>query len=120
MECLVVGLGGFLGTVLRYLVGQVPVKENFAFPVKTFCINIAGAFLIGVVTALASRNSALDPRWVLFLKVGICGGFTTFSSFALETSDLLKGGAFGLALVYVCGSVLLGVLAVLLAQALVR
>lgn len=120
MDYLIVGLGGFFGTLLRYAIGQIPVRENFAFPIKTFCINIIGSFLIGLIAALASKNNTLDPRWTLFLKVGLCGGFTTFSSFALETSDLIKSGASGLALLYVCGSIVLGVLAVFLAQAAVR
>ena len=74
IECLVVGAGGFVGAVLRYLVGLLDMNPESGFPIKTFFINIAGAFLIGVVAALASRE-ALNPRTVLFLKVGICGGF---------------------------------------------
>ena len=99
IECLVVGAGGFVGAVLRYLVGLLDMNPESGFPIKTFIINIAGAFLIGVVAALASRE-ALNPRTVLFLKVGICGGFTTFSSFALENHDLMMNGASGVALVH--------------------
>lgn len=68
IECLVVGAGGFVGAVLRYLVGLLDMNPESGFPIKTFIINIAGAFLIGVVAALASRE-ALNPRTVLFLKV---------------------------------------------------
>ena len=77
-ECIIVGMGGFIGAVCRYLVGLLPVKESFVFPIKTFGINIIGCFLIGIIAALALKNSALDPRWILFLKVGICGGFKHF------------------------------------------
>lgn len=72
LNCVTVGLGGFIGAALRYLVGLVPVNPENGFPVKTFMINIAGAFVIGVVCALAAKN-ALNPRAVLFLKTGICG-----------------------------------------------
>ena len=80
IECIVVGAGGFIGAVCRYLIGLIPVNENLAFPVKTFAINILGSFVIGLIAGLALKNNALNPRVVLFLKVGICGGFTTFSS----------------------------------------
>ena len=92
MECIVVGAGGFIGAVCRYLIGLIPLKESCAFPVKTFVINMVGSFLIGIIAALAMRTDSLNPRMVLFLKVGICGGFTTFSSFALETGDLMQDG----------------------------
>ena len=105
IECIVVGAGGFIG---------------LAFPVKTFAINILGSFVIGLIAGLALKNNALNPRVVLFLKVGICGGFTTFSSFALETGDLIKGGNTLTALLYVILSVAAGVAAVFGGQAVVR
>lgn len=116
----VVGAGGFIGAVCRYLIGLIPVNENLAFPVKTFAINILGSFVIGLIAGLALKNNALNPRVVLFLKVGICGGFTTFSSFALETGDLIKGGNTLTALLYVILSVAAGVAAVFGGQAVVR
>ena len=120
IECIVVGAGGFIGAVCRYLIGLIPVNENLAFPVKTFAINILGSFIIGLIAGLALKNNALNPRAVLFLKVGICGGFTTFSSFALETGDLIKGGNTVTALLYVILSVAAGVAAVFGGQAVVR
>ena len=120
IECIVVGAGGFIGAVCRYLIGLIPLNEGGAFPIKTFLINIAGSFIIGVIAALALKNSALSPRAVLFLKVGICGGFTTFSSFALETGDLIKGGNIHTALLYAVFSSVVGVLAVFAGQAAVR
>lgn len=117
MNCLVVGAGGFIGAVLRYVIGLLPYESGSGFPVKTFCINVFGAFAIGIVAALAQKHS-LDPRFVLFLKVGICGGFTTFSSFALETDALISRGAFVTAVLYAVFSVVLGVLAVFAAQRL--
>ena len=94
LECIIVGIGGFIGSVCRYLIGLIPVSEKCAFPVKTFAINVAGAFLIGLIAALAAKEWAGSPRLILFLKVGICGGFTTFSTFSLETVSLLQGGKY--------------------------
>lgn len=87
------------------------------FPIKTFCINVIGAFVIGMVSALAAKH-VLDSRLVLFLKVAVCGGFTTFSSFALETDQLLAKGENSVAFIYVLLSLILGVSAVYLAQKL--
>lgn len=114
-----VGAGGFIGAALRYIIGLIPVRESLSFPVKTFAINIIGAFIIGLVTAAALKNS-LNPRLVLFLKVGICGGFTTFSSFALETGDLLSRGSTITAICYVIFSIVLGVIAVFAGEAVIR
>ncbi|MDD6283601.1 MAG: fluoride efflux transporter CrcB [Oribacterium sp.] len=119
INVIIVGLGGFIGTVLRYLIGSIPVRECFGFPVKTFAINVIGAFVIGLVAAMAAHRD-LDPRLVLFLKVGICGGFTTFSSFTLETSSLLKGGNTVTAACYLILSIVAGVAAVFCAEAIMR
>ena len=62
IECLIVGAGGFIGSVFRYLIGLIPVKESWNFPVKTFCINIVGAFVIGMIAALTVRNDSFPPR----------------------------------------------------------
>ena len=111
-ECLIVGIGGFIGAVCRYLIGLIPLEQGSVFPVKTFAINVLGSFVIGVIAALAAKDSWLDPQIVLFLKVGICGGFTTFSSFALETADMLKSGSEATAVLYVSLSMVIGVAAV--------
>lgn len=120
LNCLAVGLGGFAGSVCRYLMGLLPLGRNWAFPIRTLAINLIGSFVIGAVTALALKRSDPDPRLVLFLKAGVCGGFTTFSSFALETGDLLRGGHTAAALLYAGASLMLGVLAVFAGAAAVR
>ncbi len=117
LNCLCVGLGGFVGSVLRYLVTLLPYGAGF--PVKTLAINVLGAFVLGLICALATRHVDASPQLVLMLKVGVCGGFTTFSTFALETSDLLQSGAWPAALAYVVASVVLSVAAVFGAEALV-
>ena len=109
LNCLVVALGGGIGACLRYLIGLIPLKEPFTFPVKTLFINILGCFVIGLIAAISAKTTSLSPRTVLFIKTGLCGGFTTFSTFALETETLLKTGHIGLAILYVALSVVVGV-----------
>ena len=109
LNILAVGAGGFLGAVCRYLIGLVPVSEVLIFPIKTFIINMVGCIVIGILAAAAIRNYEMGPQMMLFLKVGLCGGFTTFSTFALETADLMKAGHMGAAFLYVVLSVLVGV-----------
>ena len=118
MNVLAVGAGGFIGAVLRYLIGKIPVGENTVFPVKTFAINVIGCLAIGIITVLASKNTNIDQRWILFLKVGLCGGFTTFSTFALETTDLIKGGHTGIAFLYATLSMVVGCAVILGAELL--
>lgn len=120
INCIFVGLGGFIGSVCRYLLGLLPVQTESGFPVKTLIINILGAFVIGLIAAAAGKNNALDPRLLLMLKVGICGGFTTFSTFAYETSELMQNGAVCTALLYALASVVFSVLAVFCAQLIIR
>lgn len=120
LNCLFVGLGGFVGAVLRYLISLIPIKNPQSFPANTFIINIIGAFAIGCIAFAVSKNENIDPKLLLFLKVGICGGFTTFSTFSLETAELIKGGSVTLALVYVSASVVLGVFAVFLPQLILK
>lgn len=109
LNIIVVGLGGFVGAVCRYLIGLIPVNEVTVFPIKTFIINIVGCIVIGLITVATTKNNTLNPQLLLFLKVGVCGGFTTFSTFALETAELMKNGNAMIALVYMVGSVLVGV-----------
>lgn len=109
LNCLVVALGGGIGACLRYLIGLIPLKEPYAFPVKTLVINLVGCFVIGLIAVLAVKNTSLSPKTVLFIKTGLCGGFTTFSTFALETETLIKTGHFGIAILYVALSVVVGV-----------
>lgn len=118
LNCLAVGAGGFVGSVCRYLIGLLPMKPESGFPLHTLLINLAGAFILGALTALGAKNPALSPRLMLMLRVGVCGGFTTFSTFAYESSSLMAGGKTALALCYVALSVVLGVLAAAAGSAL--
>ena len=115
-NCIAVGLGGFIGATLRYLIGLIPVCETTLFPVKTFFINIAGCIAIAFVAMLASKGSIPNPKLVLFLKTGICGGFTTFSTFALESATLMKSGHPKVAFLYMLLSILVGVGAIFITE----
>ena len=117
LNCVFVGLGGAAGSICRYLLGLLPLKPVSGFPAITLCINIAGAFALGLIGALAGKYAKLNPQMLLFLRVGVCGGFTTFSTFSVETAGLLQSG---LAMLYTALSLLLGVTVVLLGQRLVR
>ena len=86
------------------------------FPLATLVTNIVGAFVIGLIVAAVAAGHELDSRLVLFLKVGVCGGFTTFSTFALESVGLVQRGEPLVAVAYVMLSAGLGMGAVLLAQ----
>ena len=118
---LIVGTGGFIGSVMRYLV-QLFVERDMSstFPWGTFVANIAGSFIIGVVFALAQKGNLLSAEWRLFLAVGICGGFTTFSSFAYNNLTMLKEGVYGQFILNVGGSLFFGLLAVYLGMIVVR
>jgi len=109
---LLIGLGGFLGAVMRYLLSLLPISERIGFPIVTLLINIAGAFLIGLLAGLTLKNPALDTDWMAFLRVGLCGGFTTFSSFALETTVLFGAERVGAGLLYIGLSLAFGLAAV--------
>ncbi len=110
MTFFAVGCGGALGAMARYALSLVPVGIDF--PLITLITNFLGAILIGIVTGLAEIRG-LSPQRILFWKTGVCGGFTTFSTFSLETVRLfhqgqpLKGGFYIMASVVLCG---LGVL----------
>ena len=109
IQILSVGAGGFIGAVLRFFMGKLPLKEMTIFPVNTLLINLIGAFAIGLVAAAGSRYGAENSNLVLFLKVGLCGGFTTFSTFALESATLMKSGHPKVAFLYMLLSILVGV-----------
>ena len=98
--CIFVGLGGFVGASLRYLIGLLPFAGKADFPCATLLINLTGSVLIGFLAEIAGQSSFAGPHARLFLKTGVCGGFTTFSTFALETADLFTAGKTGVAVVY--------------------
>ncbi len=114
--CLLVMAGGALGTLARYLISLVALPISQSLPWGTIIINIVGSFIIGLfgTLTLAHGRYPVSENVRLFVMIGICGGFTTFSSFSLQTLDLLRNGAVVRAAINVVGSVVLCVLAVAL------
>lgn len=111
MEFVLVGVGGALGAILRYLLGLLPYQGSF--PLKTWAINLVGSFLIGWLSALLGRQTWF-PGDQLLLITGLCGGFTTFSTFSLENLKLLQAGHYCQALLYMASSLVLGLACVTL------
>jgi CrcB protein len=118
---LFVGIGGGIGSMFRYAISlfigrHVPI----AFPLGTFLVNISGCFLIGVFYSLATKYTGFNPEWRLFLITGICGGYTTFSTFSYDGLILIKQGSILYFMLYVLGSVVLGLLATLAGAAIFK
>jgi CrcB protein len=105
---LAVAAGGATGSVARYVLGTLLLRVSSGFPVSTLLINVAGSFLIGLLARLFDAPDHLQVLRVA-LTVGICGGFTTFSTFSAETVTLLQQGKAGRAALYVTVSLVLGV-----------
>lgn len=105
-----VALGSALGGVARVALSGVMYRRwGTGFPWGTLVVNLAGCFLIGVFFSWAEIRLRLSPGVRLFLMAGFCGGFTTFSTFALETFQLLKAGSLPAALFYVLASTAIGI-----------
>jgi CrcB protein len=109
---LLVGLGGGIGSIARYL-SQRWFAANFAsvFPWGTWTVNVAGCFLIGLLWGLSFRSDGTGENWKLFLMTGLCGGFTTFSAFTMEGIGLMREQKTGLFFMYIAASVITGLLA---------
>lgn len=120
-HALIVGCGGFIGALLRYLCSQfLGGISTGAFPLATFVINLVGSFLIGVMSVLlpaAFPNSRLP---LLFVSTGILGGFTTFSTFSLETFGLIEESHYLMAGVYAFGSLAVCLVGVCLGRMIAR
>ena len=110
---LLVALGGAIGSVARYKFGGWVLHQTAAwkFPLGTFLINVLGCLVIGVLAGLAVKEDYFSPEARVFLFTGICGGYTTFSAFGLETFNLLRRDEFMVAGSYVALSLVLGLFA---------
>jgi CrcB protein len=105
---LFVAAGGSIGAALRYWIYYLLKPQPF--PYATLMINIAGSFLLGIIMALSLREHTILPEsFKLFLATGICGGFTTFSTFSYENIYLLQSGKHTLAFIYILASVVAGI-----------
>jgi CrcB protein len=106
---LLVGLGGGLGSMLRYLTTYFIISRITRFPAiyGTFAVNFIGCLLIGVAIGLSERYAWFSPQMRWFVAAGLCGGYTTFSAFAYENIDLLRNGNYFVSLVYILASVVI-------------
>jgi CrcB protein len=109
---LIIGLGGGIGSIFRYLV-QTYIARTITqnFPLGTLLVNISGCLLIGLLSGLAAKHAALTMEWRLFLITGICGGYTTFSTFSYESVSLFKEGNYPYFILYTSLSFVSGLLA---------
>jgi CrcB protein len=105
---LAVGVGGMIGSIMRYIFTLL--AGSHTFPLATFCINIVGSFAIGIIFGLALHYFA-SGTIKLFLATGICGGFTTFAAFSMESLQLLQQQKYILAATYIAGSIVLSLAA---------
>ena len=103
MGFLSVALGGALGAMGRYAISLIPVKNSF--PVLTLITNILGAVLVGFIAGLVAERKDVSPNTTLFWKTGVCGGFTTFSTFSLEAFSLFESRQFAAGGAYISLSV---------------
>jgi len=118
---LLVGVGSFIGGISRYLFQTfVQTRHPSPFPLGTLLVNISGCFIIGFVYGLAEKGNLLTPEARLFLATGVCGGYTTFSSFAFENIALMRDAEWFYFSLYLALSIIFGLTAAYLGSFLVR
>ncbi len=114
MDFLYVGLGGALGAISRYAISLIPEKTQF--PILTLITNIIGAIIIGFIVGVASNRKDISPNTILFWKTGVCGGFTTFSTFSLEALNLIENKSYYYGGLYIILSLICCILGVYLGK----
>ncbi|MEN8203691.1 MAG: fluoride efflux transporter CrcB [Bacteroidota bacterium] len=112
-QLLLIGLGGFIGSIARFLVSRLNTRIDWlSIPLGTLAVNVIGSFLIGFLIGISEKSPILTVELRMFLMVGLCGGFTTFSSFSGENLMLMRNGQFLPLFLYTGLSILLGFAAV--------
>jgi len=118
---LIVGCGGFIGTVARFLISRyLQFNSSSVFPWSTFIINITGCLLIGIFYGISEKSDLLSPEIRLFLTVGICGGFTTFSTFSNDAFLLVREEEWIRFALYTSLSLFIGLMAVYLGRLIIK
>src|SRR5574344_2195066 len=118
---MIVGIGSFFGGGCRFLLSKVVQNMiEYSFPLGTMVVNILGCFLIGLFYGLFDRGGLMNPDFKMFLTVGFCGGFTTFSTFMNENFQLLKDGNFFYVALYVSISLFVGLLALYFGHLIIK
>ena len=119
MNLLLIAIGGALGSVARYLFSSFVLRASGSLlGVGTFAVNVVGCVVFGVIAGLAERRFVFGPETRTFLLIGLLGGFTTFSSFAFESVQLLRDGQFLAATVNIVGQVVAGIVGLWMAFAI--
>ncbi len=106
---ILVGLGGSIGSMLRFAIWHYIKSMNF--PAATLLVNIVGSLVIGIVIGMSIKDAGFSQQWKIFLATGICGGFTTFSAFSIENLLMLQNGKYILSLFYISASIIFGIAA---------
>jgi CrcB protein len=118
---LIIGLGGGIGSIFRYLIQVYTGRHlSLTFPVGTLLVNISGCLLIGLLYGLSVKYNVISLEWRLFLITGLCGGYTTFSSFSYESISLFRQGNYGYFLLYTTLSFVLGLTATIGGMAVIK
>ena len=118
---LLIGIGSAAGGIGRYLMQLYIGKYvTITFPMGTFVVNLTGCFVIGILYGLSDRFAWMTMEWRLLLITGVCGGYTTFSSFSYESFSLVRQGNYLYFFLYVFGSMGLGILATVLGFSTIR
>ncbi len=120
MQLVLIAIGGAAGALMRYGVGRAAQVGGMTFPTGTLVVNLSGAFVLGFLASFLLERTTMPPELRVALTVGVLGAYTTFSTFSLETVNLLNEGDWGLALLNVTVSVVGGVLLAWAGQALAR
>jgi fluoride exporter len=102
---LLVGFGSSIGSMLRYLISLIFKSKDF--PYQTIFVNVVGSFVIGIVFAVAAKQTQSSEQIKLFFATGICGGFTTFSAFSIENMQLIKSGNYFVSLTYIVATIII-------------
>ena len=111
-EIIAVFIGGGIGSILRFLVNKIEIISENNFPYSTFISNFLGCFILGLVLGYFIKSENPNSVLFVFLTVGLCGGFTTFSSFSYENLQLLQNGEIFTFLAYLLGSLIVGIVSV--------
>ncbi len=120
VEFLIVGLGGFIGSCLRFGVSKLLSVANLDFPLSTLIVNVLAGFIVGFITGLEAQAGALSPRRKLFLTTGMMGGLSTFSTFSIETVNLFSQGKYLYSVGNVALNLSLSLIGVVLGMALAK